>query len=219
MSSLIHNPEVTYISTDDPIKAQQLLSSLTAPIVACDFETASRYTDEEKAAFQEQLSTVTPNSVEYHTLLQRINSDGLSHPSLSRITHMSLAYSETEAYVFIVPTPEMESLIYSWITTTPIKQVWHNLCFDGKHIFYNTGTFPQDYEDSQILAKTLLNHVNNQKSLTGLKHLMAYKYGAWAIASESFHLSQMYDPQVLHYAAIDACATLSLWNDIQSSLH
>ena len=169
MSSLIHNPEVTYISTDDPIKAQELLSSLTVPIVACDFETASRYTDEEKATFQEQLSTTTPNSIEYHTLLQRINSDGLSHPSLARITHMSLAYSETQAYVFIVPTTEMESIIYSWITTTPIKQVWHNLCFDGKHIFYNTGAFPKDYEDSQILAKTLLNHVNNQKSLTGLK--------------------------------------------------
>ena len=41
------------------------------------------------------------------------------------------------------------------------------------------------------------------------------KVGAWAIASESFHLSQMYDPQVLHYAAIDACATVSLLNATQ----
>ena len=83
---------------------------------------------------------------------------------------------------------------------------------------HNTGKLPTDYEDSQILAKTLLNHVDNSKSATGLKHLMGYKFGAWAVSSDNFTLANMYSPELIHYAAIDACATLTLWNEITSFL-
>ena len=44
---------------------------------------------------------------------------------------------------------------------------------------------------------------------------MGYKFGAWAIAAESFNMSRMYDEDVLLYAATDAVSTLSLWNEIR----
>ena len=47
---------------------------------------------------------------------------------------------------------------------------------------------------------------------------MGYKFGAWAVSSDFFSLDQMYNPDLLHYAAIDACATLTLWNEITNYL-
>ena len=216
MSILLESAAVTHQQTNDAKEALEWLTSLTVPIVACDFEAASKYTDEEKEEFKKQLETA--GRLDKHILQQRIDSSGLSHPSLSRLTHMSLAYSETEAYVFLFDNQEIQDAVLNWIVTTPIKQVWHNLCFDGKHILHNTGKLPIDYEDSQVLAKTLLNHVDNSKSATGLKHLMGYKFGAWAVSSDNFTLANMYSPELIHYAAIDACATLTLWNEITSFL-
>ena len=216
MSILIESAAVIHQQTNDAKEALEWLTSLTVPIIACDFEAASRYTDEEKEEFKAQLETAS--RLDKHILQQRIDSSGLSHPSLSRLTHMSLAYSETEAYVFIFDNQEIQDAVLNWVVTTPIKQVWHNLCFDGKHILNNTGKLPIDYEDSQILAKTLLNHVDNSKSATGLKHLMGYKFGSWAVSSDNFTLVNMYSPELIHYAAIDACATLTLWNEITSFL-
>lgn len=216
MSILIESAAVTHQQTNDAKEALEWLTSLTVPIVACDFEAASRYTDEEKEEFKAQLETAS--RLDKHILQQRIDSSGLSHPSLSQLTHFSLAYSETEAYVFILDNPEIHSVVLDWIVTTEIKQIWHNLCFDAKHIYYNRKRLPKDYEDSQILAKTLLNHVDNTKSATGLKHLMGYKFGAWAVSSDNFTLVNMYSPELIHYAAIDACATLTLWNEITSFL-
>ena len=216
MSILLESAAVTHKQTNDAKEALQWLNSLTVPIVACDFEAASKYTDEEKEEFKRQLETA--GRLDKHILQQRIDSSGLSHQSLSRLTHMSLAYSETEAYVFIFDNQEIQDAVLNWVVTTPIKQVWHNLCFDGKHILHNTGKLPTDYEDSQILAKTLLNHVDNSKSATGLKHLMGYKFGAWAVSSDNFTLVNMYSPELIHYAAIDACSTYALWNEMQEYL-
>lgn len=215
MQTLTQTVEVTYQSTSNPLIANQWLTSITTPIIACDFETASRYSDQDKEQLSAQLLTLLPSSLDYHMLKQKIASDGLSHPSLSRLTHFSLAISESFAYVFIIDSQRMHDLILSWLVRTPITQVWHNASFDFRHIYYHTNKFPIDYQDSQILSKTILNHVNNQRSQTGLKHLMGYKYGSWAISSDNFHLSQMYEDHVLHYAAIDSCACLALWQELQ----
>lgn len=126
MNTLLESAVVTFQSTTSATEAQTWLNSLTVPTVACDFESASRYTEAEKAEFTAQLETASRS--EKHVLLQRINSDGLSHPSLSQLTHFSLAYSESEAYVFILDNPEIHSVVLDWIVTTEIKQIWHNLC-------------------------------------------------------------------------------------------
>ena len=90
------------------------------------------------------------------------------------------------------------------------------MSYDFKHIYYYTKRFPINYEDTQILAKTLINHVNTFKAKTGLKELAGHMYGSWGISSDNFDLSRMYDEHVLKYAAIDSCATLWLWNYINS---
>ena len=165
-----------------------------------------------------QLADMSAGTLDYHHLKQQIDSSGLSHPSLVRITHFSLAVSETEAYVVIITNPRIQAILLNWLVTTHITQIWHNLSFDGRLIYYHTRKFPPNYEDTQVLAKTILNHVNNQKSLTGLKHLMGYKYGSWAVSEDNFNQAQMFEEHVLHYAAIDACSTYALWNEIQQSL-
>lgn len=210
---------VNYKSTNNIVEANQWLRELPS-VIACDFEVASCYTDDQKADFQLELDALEDqNSLYSHTLRQKIASDGLSHPSLSVITHISIAWSETDALVIITDTPRLRARIFEFLVTTPSTQIWHNLGFDAKLITYNTGgRFPQNFEDSQILAKTILNHVDNFKSKTGLKELMGYKYSAWGVAPDYFNLSQMYNEDLLLYAATDACATMALWNEIQTHI-
>ena len=213
---MITSTQVTYKSTSNPYIAMQLLNSLP-PVIACDFETASKYSDSEKLQLQAELDLLEDKKTNYALALkQRIASTGLSHPSMVDITHLSVAYSETEAYVIITDTPKLRSLVFNWLVTTDRLQIWHNASFDFRAIYHATGKFPLNYEDSQIFAKTLLNHVEVHKANTGLKHLQGWKYGAWAVAADSFNMSRMYDEDVLLYAATDSCATLSLYNELRA---
>lgn len=220
MDILQTTTNVTYTTITNPLILIQSLTEISKKyhLIACDFEAASKYTDTQKEVMRLQLADMQEGTLDYHHLKQQIDSSGLSHPSLVQITHFSLAISETEAYVVIITSPKMQSILLNWLVTTETTQIWHDASFDFRLIYYHTRKFPLNYEDTQVLAKTILNHVNNQKSMTGLKHLMGYKYGAWAVSKDEFNLSQMFKEHVLHYAAIDACATFALWNEIQDSL-
>ena len=204
---------ITYKSTSNVYEAQKLLASLPQ-VIACDFETASKWTDEQKAAFKETLETLDPTTEEARILQQAIESDGLSHPSLSQLTHFSVAGSPTEGIVLILDNSAIEKYLMSWLVRTNRKQIWHNASFDFKLIYYRTGKVPKNYEDTQQWAKVFINHVNVYSAKTGLKHLMGHKYGRWAVAKDNFNVSHMYDEEVLLYAATDACATLALYNDL-----
>lgn len=65
-----------------------------------------------------------------------------------------------------------------------------------------------------LLAKCILNDANQFKNDVRLKSLMAYAYGAWAIAKDNFTLDEMYDENMIKYSATDACATYKLYQDI-----
>ena len=209
---------VNYKSTNNIVEANKWLRELP-PVVACDFEAASKYTDEEKEVLQQELDALEDqNSLYSHELRQKINSDGLSHPSLSQVTHISIAWSESDALVIITDTPKLRARVFNWIVTTNCMQIWHNASFDLKIVHYFTGLFPKDFEDSQLLAKTILNHVDTFKAKTGLKDLMGYKGGAWAVAADYFNLSQMYNEDLLLYAATDAVMTYTLWEELQQHL-
>lgn len=143
---------------------------------------------------------------------------GLGHPSKEGLTHLSLATSSTEGFVLIFENYMMEKIVLRWLVETPIKQLWHNFTFDGKHIYFRKGKLPKDYEDTQQLAKTLLNHVEVWKANTSLKELMGWKYGNWAIAADNFGYEKMKDSNVIKYAQIDSMATFHLWEDIQKGL-
>jgi len=86
--------------------------------------------------------------------------------------------------------------------------------FDFKHIHYYTGRMPLNYEDTQIRAKCLINHVDTWKANTGLKQLAGHIYGDWGISSDNFTIDQMHEDHVIKYACIDACATYWLYNAI-----
>jgi hypothetical protein len=214
--SELNTIKVTYKSTRTAFQALQYLAEIKQfDTFAADFEVALKFTPSELDSMRAELDTDPPKRRRIQ-LEAALAANALSHPSYCTLTHCSIAVSDTQAYVFILDNRQITNLILNFLVTTPIKQVWHNASFDFRHIIYHTNTLPLDYEDTQIFAKTLVNHVEPSKAGTSLKDLCAKWYGSWAISSDNFDLSNMYDEHVLHYAAIDACATFKLWTELNS---
>lgn len=199
LRAAIIKPKVNLVSIED---AMQLLTSSTTP-VALDFETATKLTKAEQ-------QTLTEHTHEDKLLK---NAVALSHPSLTVVTHLSFAFSETESSVVILDTDDKRQQVFNWIAQTPNKQIWHNANFDLYHVYHHTGKYPQDVEDSQLMWSTILNHTNEQERLVGLKHLAKRIYKDWAIGAEKFGLEHMYDQEVIEYAGVDSCATYFLYNE------
>lgn len=207
--------KVEYRHTNDVPQAIDWLRELsTYPIIACDFETALKYTDEERKTLLEQSEDESLPHLDRMQAKAKYNATALDHPSHTVITHLSVAISDHEATVIIVDSKEMEEVVLDFLTATSTKQVWHNATYDFYHIYYRTGEFPLNYEDTRVYYKTLLNHVDIDKALVGLKQLAGHVYGAWGISNDQFNVSQMYDPGMLLYAATDACATMWLYNKL-----
>jgi DNA polymerase I-like protein with 3'-5' exonuclease and polymerase domains len=213
MSKII---SVSYKSTSNAYTASRWLSSLP-PLIACDFETAVKYTPQELALFREELETNPPKERAIY-LQAALKADGLSHPSHTTLTHFSCATSEDTAFVLILDSMTMIRYLLNFLVTTPIKQIWHNASFDLRHIHYHTHKFPIDFEDTQLLTKSLLNHVETYQSSAKLKELVGFKYGPWGISSDNFDRAHRYDEEVLKYAATDAAATYYLWQHLQNHI-
>jgi hypothetical protein len=207
---VVHSIPVTYESTNNIAEAKEWLEELPE-LFAADFEAAVRYSDEEIAQAKENTKDHELSKKERIHFQTIANATALGHPSHCLITHCSIAWSERESRVFIIDSEEIKKLILDFLTTTKRKQIWHNYCYDGRLIRYFTGKDAIDIEDAQILAKTLLNHVDIFKASSRLKDLMGEYYGDWGIDSDYFHVSQQYEEKVLKYSAIDACATYKLW--------
>ncbi len=202
--------EVNYQYTNDAETAQKWLDGLP-DLIAADFETATRYSKEEQAEAKKlSLDTSLPK-------LERIkwqaiaNATALGHPYHCTITHFSVAWSERDAYVIIIDAQPVADVVLQYLVTTTRKQVWHNYGYDGRFIRYYADGDVINMEDSQILAKTLVNHVETFKAKTSLKDLAGEWYGDWGISADSFDLSQQYEEYVIRYSATDACATWKLW--------
>lgn len=208
--------KVTYKSTRNAYQASLYLAEIrNHSTFAADFEAAVKFTQQDILDMQSELDS--PISKRRRIELEAaLSATALSHPAYVQLTHCSIAISDHEAYIFILDNQSITNLILNFLVTTPIKQIWHNASFDFKHIYYHTNKMPINYEDTQIFAKTLVNHVEPNKASTGLKDLAGKWYGSWAISSDNFDLSNMYDEHVLHYAAIDSCACYKLWTELQN---
>jgi len=181
--------------------------------ITCDFETASKFSDEEKEQMKQKLTTLEVNSPRWKKLTREVNSDGLSHPSMVEITHFSVAVSETKAWTVLL-NPELENIIMDFLCTTTIKQVWHNLSFDGKLIYHRTnGKFPTNYEDTQLMWAIIRNHTQTHLAKSGLKTLAKKVYGSWGVDDEIFNISQRYNDDLAIYASWDAAATFYVYNE------
>lgn len=211
------NIQVEYEFTDNAYRASQWLGDLP-DLFAADFETASRFSSKEwQDLLKLKLNLIPENDKHFEQrreLLQWLEADGLSHPSLTLITHLSIGWSDHEAKVIICSNNTMRELVCNFLVSTNKKQLWHNATFDFKHILWNTGKLPKNYVDTMLLAKCILNDANQFKNDVRLKSLMAYAYGAWAISKDNFTLDEMYDENMIKYSATDACATYKLYQDI-----
>jgi len=205
--------KVTYKSTTSAYTANKWLHSLP-DLIACDFEAAIKYTPEQLAEWQRQFDEDTLTKLERKRLESLLSATALDHPSHVVITHLQIAISETEAYVFILDNKRITDLVLTFLVTTTKKQIWHNASYDFRLIYYFTGKMPINYEDTALRAKCILNHVETHQAKVGLKQLAGARYGAWAISPDNFTVEQMYDEKILSYSAIDSCATMWLWNSI-----
>ena len=187
-------------------------------LFAADFETASKWSRKKSQELLKVKLNLLPEDDahfdERRRLLQRLEADGLSHPSLTQITHLSIAWSDHEAKVIVCSKEYVRLKVCDFLVETNKKQLWHNATFDFKHILWNTGKLPKNYVDTMLLAKCILNDANQFRNDVRLKSLMAYTYGAWAISKDNFTLDEMWDENMIKYSATDACATYKLYQDI-----
>ena len=205
-----HSIEVQYESTNDHAVAAKWLASLPQ-LFSADFETAVRYDKETiEEAKAKMVDTTLPKKerIMYQAIA---NASALGHPFHCTITHCSIAISESKAYVFIIDKKEIADVVLTFLTETDKTQVWHNYAYDGRFLRYYANKDAKNVEDTQIFAKTLVNHVEVFKAATGLKDLAGHWYGDWGISADNFTLEQQYDEKVIKYAATDACATFKLW--------
>jgi DNA polymerase I-like protein with 3'-5' exonuclease and polymerase domains len=207
-------PTINYQVYSNSLDISKALAELP-DLIACDFEAASIYSDADREAMRRELEDQSLPQMYRLDIEAKLSSSALSHPYYVIPTHLSIATSPTDAIVIVLTNRTLIRLVMTWLTATTRKQIWHNLSYDGKLIYYWTkGKFPKDYEDTAILAKVLLNHVDTYKANNSLKHLMGYKYGSWAISSDNFTVENLHDEQLIKYAAIDACATYQLYLDM-----
>ena len=210
--------EVDYSYSSVPYVIMNKLNSLP-DTVACDFEAALRYTPEHLAEVRAYLDA-NPDLPKYQQTILRakLKATALSHPYYVWVTHLSIAWSESESFVAILDKQSTRDLVFNWLVTTDRKQIWHNASFDFKHLHYRTNKFPPSFEDTQLLAKTLVNHVDVWRANTGLKELAGHRYGSWGVSSELFTLANLHDETLLKYAATDSCATYFLWEAINRKI-
>ena len=205
--------DVSYSTARTAFSAKKLLDKISEyPIITCDLEIAVKYTPEQLSKWQALLDSGTLSKAEASPYLSKVKATALDHPSHCTITHCSIAISESQSYVFILDNKSITDYVLNFLVTTKQKQIWHNLSFDARFLQYFTGKLPYDFEDSQILAKCLINHVNTFKAKTGLKELAGHMYGSWGISKDNFDIAHMYDEHVLRYAAIDSCATYYIYD-------
>lgn len=187
-------------------------------LIACDFETASIFSDKCKKIAAVRKRYINKDNWEaIRGCDVIINSDGLSNVRIVEPTHLSIAWSEKDATVFILDTTTV-SHICELLTNTKVKQIWHNAGYDFSFIFYYTHQYPQDYEDTELMVKCLTSNVKSYRSPAKLKILEGNYYGKWGISKDNFNLNNKFDKTLLEYSATDACATYHLYQRIMEDL-
>lgn len=202
--------EVKYDYSNELNKIKYILENLP-DLIAFDFEAANKCSKGEIKKLSELSYNILTDNI-----YQQINATGLSHPELTTITHLAVAWSKEDAFVVICDTEEIKNYVCNFLVTTDRHQLWHNCLYDFKFLLHSTNKLPINYEDTRLLAKCVDNNASSLFGKTGLKDLMGKFYGKWAEAKEAdFVLEDMYDKTLIKYAATDACATYHLFEWIK----
>ncbi len=187
-------------------------------VMSFDTETRGVYSKEErKEALQWLKDENLPLDIKQLSLLVA-NNDGLSYPELTEVTHFVFGTAQDRSTILVCDNPQLEIHIWEWIANYQGMLFIHNTLFDLKIMYHRIKKLPRHFEDTALLAKCLLNDVDNWRAQVGLKELMAQYYDpAWTLIDE-YEPKNLKDPKFLKYAAIDGAATFKLWDDIQQEL-
>ncbi len=186
--------------------------------ISFDLETRSIYdkaTREEAKNYESEALSIQ----EQNTLALVSKSSGLSHPSIVKVTHMIIGV-DLEDSIIIIPDDKLEKLVFDWLAETDLKVLIHNASFDLKIMYHRVGKFPKDFEDTQQLAKSLINDCNTYRSKTGLKVLVGSEYvPKWSMKEETnYEVKDLKNKAFLEYCAIDGSAVHLLWNNLKESI-
>jgi len=200
-----------YESTFSIRKALDRLSGYN--LLAFDIEAQSVYSLEERAEAKVLLKN--PEELEHEDLIlckQVAESSGLSYPELIKVTHFIFGISKSHSIILISRNYQTELLIFNWIATQKhTKFIIHNALFDLKVMQHRVKELPANYEDSQLMVRTLTNHSENWKAKVGLKDLMGSYYDPKWTEIETYDIVDYKDKAFLRYSSIDGAATYKLY--------
>ena len=185
------------------------------PLISFDTETKGIYTKEERKEAKRFLKDGTLTEDTRSLLLVAANNSGLSYPEITLVTHFIFGISEKESLILLPPTKKIELLIWKWLAEYEGKIITHNSLFDLKIMYHRIQKFPKDFEDTMLLAKSLINHTHPWKAKVQLKELMGSFYDPnWTLIDE-YEPDDPTDKKFLRYASIDGAATYKLWENLQ----
>ena len=211
---------VTYSVYSTAYGIRKALKALKdVPLMSYDCEVRSKYSVRERAEAKELLKCCKEEMLPEDTILCKLvaNSSGLSYPAITKVTHFIFGLSETHSEIMVTDDPKVEQMILEWVADFTGKLIIHNSTFDLKIVYQRTGRLPIDYEDTQLLAKCYMNHVDTWKANTGLKELMGMYYDARWTEVDDYDVEDYKDEDFLRYCAIDGSATYKLWQQLQST--
>jgi hypothetical protein len=202
---------VTYAVYSTPWAINDALVRLgTNPMMSFDIETSGLYSKEQR---KEAIKLLDKDLDTYHHKLVSVvaNNSGLSFPEITRTTHFVFGLCRQTAVVIVVPNRHMELLVWNWLRNYRGKLLIHNALFDLKMMYHRVGDLPNDYDDTMLMLKVLINNSDVWKSKTGLKEIMGEYYPpAWSVFNE-YEPEDPKDESFLEYAAIDGAATYHLY--------
>ncbi len=215
---MLEHIQVSYKLYTTQYGIKTALESLnSASMISFDLETQSLYSLEEKAEAKDLLKgDLSYQDTKLCKLAAR--SSGLSNPRLIKVTHFIFGLSQDESIICIANNRKTEVMIFNWLATYKGKVLIQNALFDLKIMYERINKLPADYEDTQLLAKSLINNVDDWQAKTGLKHLMSSYYDPKWELIETYDIQNYKDENFLRYASIDGAATFKLWEDIQETL-
>ncbi len=197
-----------------------LLKLAEHKILSFDTETQSIYSLEERAEAKSLLKNDQQDMSRPDIKLSKMvaKSSGLSYPEIVKVTHFIFGVSKKHSVILIAHDLKTELLIMNWVVDYEGKLIVHNFGFDGKLIYNRTGRFPKDMEDTQLLAKCLINNCDIWKAKTGLKELMGDSYNPRWTMIDTYDVQDYKEETFLRYCAIDGASTFHLWEDLQEHL-
>jgi hypothetical protein len=207
--------EVKYVVHGTTWHINEALKSLESHgILSLDIETKGVYARKQRAEALKLLDQQT--STELHKLASIVaNNSGLSYPSLVNVTHFVFGLSKDKSVILIVSNEREELNVWKWVSKFNGLLVIHNTLFDLKIMYHRIRCLPKYYDDTALMAKTLINNSNNWKSKVALKELMGSHYSPeWTLIDE-YEPDNPRDPKFLRYTAIDGASTLYLYELLQ----